>query len=87
MAGEMSRREEEMNEQEEEPAPAAVVYGFDAEGFIQGLEELLNNNVAGYSIGLNENGSTIAQAAGTWRSGRRTAARPGHQIRGCSSRA
>jgi Beta-lactamase len=60
----MSRREEEMNEQEEEPAPAPVGYGLDVEGFIQGLEQLLNNNAAGYSIGLNENGSTIASATG-----------------------
>ena len=39
-------------------------YGLDVEGFIQGLEQLLNNNAAGYSIGLNKNGSTIASATG-----------------------
>ena len=51
-SGEMSGREEEMDEREEGPAPAPVVfYGFDASGFIQELEEMLTGNVAGYSIG------------------------------------
>jgi hypothetical protein len=49
----MSGREEEMNE-------------FDAEGFIQELEELLKGKVAGYSIVLNENGSTIAASSWNW---------------------
>jgi Beta-lactamase len=37
---------------------------FDAAGFIQELQAKLKDNVAGYSIGLNENGSTIGQANG-----------------------
>jgi CubicO group peptidase (beta-lactamase class C family) len=48
------------------PAQAPVVYSFDAAGFIQELEEMLTPNVAGYSIGLTENGSMIAQASRNW---------------------
>ena len=43
-------------------APAAGI--FDAAGFIQELQAKLKDNVAGYSIGLNQNGSTIGQANG-----------------------
>jgi CubicO group peptidase (beta-lactamase class C family) len=73
----MTGREEEMDEREEEPAaalpqpapgpgPTPVVYGFDAAGFIHDLEDQLTGNVAGFSIGLNENGSTIAQPSWNW---------------------
>ena len=78
-SGEMSGREEEMDEREEGPAedaalptptptpgPAAVVYRFNAAGFIQDLEDQLTWDVAGYSIGLNENGSSIAQTSWNW---------------------
>jgi CubicO group peptidase (beta-lactamase class C family) len=64
--GEMSEREEEMDEREEGPVSAPVVYGFDVTGFIQELEGQLTWNVAGYSIGLNENGSSIAQTSWNW---------------------
>jgi CubicO group peptidase (beta-lactamase class C family) len=42
------------------------VNGFDAAGFIQELKAKLTGNVAGFSIGLNENGSTIGQATQNW---------------------
>jgi Beta-lactamase len=38
------------------------VYTFDVDGFMQALEGQLMDNVAGYSIGLNQNGSRIKQA-------------------------
>ena len=53
-----------MNGREEGPALAPAVYSFDAAGFIQELKAKLTGNVAGFSIGLNENGSTIGQANG-----------------------
>ena len=69
------------------PVPAPAVYSFDAAGFIQDLKGPLTGNVAGYQIGLNENGSTIGLASRTGRRSHRTAARPGHRIPGCTSRA
>ncbi len=48
------------------PVPAPAVYSFDAAGFIQDLKGLLTGNVAGYQIGLNENGSTIGLASQNW---------------------
>ena len=48
------------------PGLAPGVYGLDAGGFIQELEGLLTGNVAGYSIRLNENGSTIGLASQNW---------------------
>ena len=48
------------------PGPAPGVYGLDAAGFIQELEGLLTGNVAGFSIRLTENGSTIALAGQNW---------------------
>ena len=73
-SGEMSGREEEMDKRAEGPAEDAApapsapgpAYTFDANGFIQELEETLIGKVAGYSIGLNENGSTIAQPSWNW---------------------
>ena len=67
-SGEMSGREEEMDEREEGPGPGpvAVDYTFNATGFIQELERRLTENVAGFSIGLNENGSSIAQTSWNW---------------------
>jgi hypothetical protein len=61
-----------MDEREEGPTPGPGPvrlppgYRFDAAGFIQELQEKLNGNVAGYSIGLTENGSMIAQANQNW---------------------
>ncbi len=46
--------------------PGPVLYRFDATGFIRALEEQLTGNVAGYSIRLTENGSTIALADQNW---------------------
>jgi len=46
--------------------PVPVFYRFDANGFIRALEEQLTGNVAGYSIRLTENGSTIALAGQNW---------------------
>jgi len=46
--------------------PVPVLYRFDASGFIRELEEQLTGNVAGYSIRLTENGSTIALAGQNW---------------------
>jgi CubicO group peptidase (beta-lactamase class C family) len=48
------------------PGPGPVVYGLDAAGFIQELEGLLTGNVAGFSIRLTENGSTIGLAGQNW---------------------
>jgi hypothetical protein len=48
------------------PAPAPGVYGLDAAGFIQELEGLLTGNVAGFSIRLTENGSSIGLAGQNW---------------------
>ena len=48
------------------PAPAAAVGSFDAAGFIQELKAKLTGNVAGFSIGLNQNGATIEQATQNW---------------------
>jgi beta-lactamase family protein len=48
------------------PGPAPGVYGLDAAGFIQELEGLLTGNVAGFSIRLTENGSTIGLAGQNW---------------------
>ena len=72
-SGKMSRREEQMNGREEGPALAPAVYSLDAAGFIQELKGKLTGNVAGFSIGLNENGSTIGLAGGGWRRGQSTA--------------
>jgi CubicO group peptidase (beta-lactamase class C family) len=49
--------------------PVPVFYEFDAPGFIRALEEQLTGNVAGYSIRLTENGSTIALADQNWAKG------------------
>ncbi len=46
--------------------PVPVLYRFDANGFIRALEEQLTGNVAGYSIRLTENGSTIALVDQNW---------------------
>ena len=46
--------------------PGPALYRFDATGFIRALEEQLTGNVAGYSIQLTENGSTIALADQNW---------------------
>lgn len=46
--------------------PVPVLYRFDANGFIRALEEQLSGNVAGYSIRLTENGSTIALVDQNW---------------------
>ncbi len=48
------------------PGPAPGVYGLDAVGFIQELEGLLTGNVAGFSIRLTENGSSIGLAGQNW---------------------
>jgi hypothetical protein len=52
------------------PGPGPVipppVYTFNAAGFMQDLERQLTGNVAGYSIGLNQNGTRIAQASWGW---------------------
>jgi CubicO group peptidase (beta-lactamase class C family) len=64
-----------MDEREEEPPPGpgpgrlSPGYRFDAGGFIQELKEKLTGKVAGYSIGLTENGSTIEQANQNWAKG------------------
>src|SRR3984957_6979203 len=44
------------------PGWVPAFYEFDANGFIRALEEQLTGNVAGYSIRLTENGSTVALA-------------------------
>ena len=48
------------------PGPAPGVYGLDAAGFIQELEGLLTGNVAGFSIRLTEDGSSIGLAGQNW---------------------
>lgn len=50
------------------PPPVSVpaFYEFDANGFIRALEEQLTGNVAGYSIRLTENGSTVGLANQNW---------------------
>ena len=48
------------------PPPAPVVYSFDTAGFIKELEEMLTPNVAGYSLRLNQNGSTVGLASQNW---------------------
>jgi CubicO group peptidase (beta-lactamase class C family) len=48
------------------PFPVPVFYGFDAAGFIALLQDALAHTVAGYSIGLTENGSLIGQADQNW---------------------
>jgi CubicO group peptidase (beta-lactamase class C family) len=48
------------------PPPAPVPYHFDATGFIRALEEQLTGSVAGYSIRLTENGSTLVLADQNW---------------------
>jgi hypothetical protein len=48
------------------PGPAPGVYGLDAAGFIQELKGLLTGNVAGFSIRLTENGSSIGLAGQNW---------------------
>jgi Beta-lactamase len=42
------------------------VYTLNVAGFMKALEAQLKNNVAGYSIGLNQNGSRIAQDSWGW---------------------
>jgi len=42
------------------------VYTLDVAGFMQALEAQLMDNVAGFSIGLNQNGSRIAQSNWGW---------------------
>jgi len=41
-------------------------YGFNAAGFVQQVAEFLTGNVAGYSIRLNENGSSIGVVDWNW---------------------
>ena len=48
------------------PFPVPVYYTLDAAGFIALLQEALAHTVAGYSIGLTENGSLIGQADQNW---------------------
>jgi len=48
------------------PFPVPVFYAFDAAGFIALLQDALAHTVAGYSIGLTENGSLIGQANQNW---------------------
>jgi CubicO group peptidase (beta-lactamase class C family) len=48
------------------PFPVPVFYGFDAAGFMALLQDALAHTVAGYSIGLTENGSLIGQADQNW---------------------
>jgi CubicO group peptidase (beta-lactamase class C family) len=48
------------------PLPLPVFYRFDATGFIRALKEQLTGSVAGYSIRLTENGSTIGSADQNW---------------------
>jgi len=46
--------------------PPLPIYRFDVAGFIRALQEQLTGNVAGYSIRLTENGSTVALADWNW---------------------
>jgi CubicO group peptidase (beta-lactamase class C family) len=48
------------------PFPVPVFWGFDAAGFMALLQEALAHTVAGYSIGLTENGSLIGLAVQNW---------------------
>ena len=48
------------------PFPVPVFYTLDAAGFIALLQEALAHTVAGYSIGLTENGSLIGVADQNW---------------------
>jgi Beta-lactamase len=52
------------------PGPGPVTppgfYTFDPAGFMQDLESQLIDNVAGYSIGLNQHGIQIAQSSWNW---------------------
>jgi CubicO group peptidase (beta-lactamase class C family) len=48
------------------PLPLPAFYRFDATGFISALKEQLTGSVAGYSIRLTENGSTIGLADRNW---------------------
>jgi CubicO group peptidase (beta-lactamase class C family) len=48
------------------PFPVPVFYAFDAAGFIALLQDALAHTVAGYSIGLTENGSLIGLADQNW---------------------
>ena len=48
------------------PLPVVVFYELDVNGFIRELEALLTGAVAGYSIRLTENGSTIALVDQNW---------------------
>jgi CubicO group peptidase (beta-lactamase class C family) len=48
------------------PFPVPVFFAFDAAGFIALLQDALAHTVAGYSIGLTENGSLIGQADQNW---------------------
>jgi Beta-lactamase len=48
------------------PLPLPVFYRFDVTGFIRALKEELTGSVAGYSIRLTENGSTIGLADQNW---------------------
>jgi CubicO group peptidase (beta-lactamase class C family) len=48
------------------PLPVPVLWRFDAQGFVRALAAELTGNVAGFSIRLTENGSTIAVADQNW---------------------
>jgi CubicO group peptidase (beta-lactamase class C family) len=48
------------------PFPVPVFWGFDAAGFMALLQDALAHTVAGYSIGLTENGSLIGVADQNW---------------------
>lgn len=48
------------------PFPVPVFYAFDAAGFMTLLQDALAHTVAGYSIGLTENGSLIGLADQNW---------------------
>ena len=48
------------------PFPVSVFWGFDAAGFMALLQDALAHTVAGYSIGLTENGSLIGLADQNW---------------------
>lgn len=48
------------------PPLVPVLYRLDAAGFIRALEDQLTGNVAGYSIRLTGNGSTIGLASQNW---------------------
>jgi CubicO group peptidase (beta-lactamase class C family) len=48
------------------PPPVPVLWRFDAQGFIRALADELTGNVAGFSIRLTENGSSIGLADQNW---------------------